>query len=379
MKTCNPLLKYPFWKFLFRSTFFLILFSGFLQAQDPTFSQFFANRIQLNPAFTGLDRGITLSATGRSQWFALDKGYQLYNASVEWQEPVLNSGIGFNIYGSYDGLLNYNTTSVGLNYAYIISWPDNNLHIGLQARWIQHRINWDRAIFSDQIDPILGNVNPTSADISNDRTSHFDFDIGLIWRFDAGQAVNARSYSNHRYAIGIAIHHLPSLFGAELGGNNSILGLSSNAPPRFTFHFGALYPITFFRGTRRGMTISPQLKMEFQGTSMFDFSNNFQNSQIGAFVMWGALYSGLFYQDKWPVPTGGGNTNAIIIQGGVQFGDTNDLDYLIGLSIDLNLAGVSISSGMIYELTFRYNFEAFIGFARRPGHKNSILKCDSFL
>ncbi|MCB0634515.1 MAG: type IX secretion system membrane protein PorP/SprF, partial [Lewinella sp.] len=41
-----------------------------LKAQDPSFSQFYANRVYLNPAFVGLESGITLSATSRMQWLA---------------------------------------------------------------------------------------------------------------------------------------------------------------------------------------------------------------------------------------------------------------------------------------------------------------------
>lgn len=359
--------------------YFLVCIAGGdrVHAQDPTFSQFFLNRMQLNPAFTGIDEGLTLHAVGQSRWFTLDGGYNLYNVTVGWQEPVLNSGIGLNILGSFDGTLNYQTTSIGLNYAYVVTWPDNNLHIGLQARWIQHRINWNNAIFSDQIDPILGPINGTTANLANDRSNYLDFDFGLLWRFDAGQSVNARSYYQHRYAIGFALHHVPSLFGAELGGNNSILNLPNSTPPRLTVHFGALYPVTLFRGARRNITISPQFKMEIQGDPLFDFQENFQNAQVGAFLIWHSLYYGLFYQGRWPVPTGQGNTSSLIIHGGFQFGDTNDLDYLIGLSVDMNLTGVGFSGGLVYELVFRYNLETFIGFARRPGRRNNILDCDT--
>ena len=65
-----------------------------LQAQDPSFSQFYANRIYLNPAFTGLESGLTVGAVSRMQWLTVDGGFRTYGFTLELQEPHLSSGIG---------------------------------------------------------------------------------------------------------------------------------------------------------------------------------------------------------------------------------------------------------------------------------------------
>ncbi len=71
-----------------------LLLGHAVKAQDPVLSQFFANRSYLNPAFTGLEDGLQISASARNQWFAADRGYSFVTTTAEWQEPLWNSGFG---------------------------------------------------------------------------------------------------------------------------------------------------------------------------------------------------------------------------------------------------------------------------------------------
>ena len=79
--------------FLFVITVYTTSFS-----QDPSFSQFYANRIYLNPAFTGLDNGIGVAAVSRIQWVVADKGFRTYGLSVEMKRPFINSGFGLQLF-----------------------------------------------------------------------------------------------------------------------------------------------------------------------------------------------------------------------------------------------------------------------------------------
>ena len=68
-----------------------------IHAQDPSFSQFYANRIYLNPAFAGIESGISFSGITRTQWANVDSGFQTHIASVEFQQPFLRSGLSMSI------------------------------------------------------------------------------------------------------------------------------------------------------------------------------------------------------------------------------------------------------------------------------------------
>ena len=111
-------------------------------AQDPSFSQFYANRIYLNPALTGLDPGITFSAISRVQWMQADRGFRTFGAALELQEPFLRSGFGLNVMHNAEGIGNLATTNVGFSYAYTIPGEKNNFHFGITTSWVQKSLDW---------------------------------------------------------------------------------------------------------------------------------------------------------------------------------------------------------------------------------------------
>ena len=53
------------------------------KAQDPAFSQFFANPLYLNPAMAGTDICPRLSLNHRNQWPSIGKTYVTYSASYD--------------------------------------------------------------------------------------------------------------------------------------------------------------------------------------------------------------------------------------------------------------------------------------------------------
>ncbi len=352
------------------------------RAQDPSFSQFYANRPYLSPALVGLDKGITVSAISRVQWFRADQGFRTHALAVELQEPLLKSGFALTFHQDNQGLANLATTSVGFAYSYSIPGPKHNVHFGLQARWAQRRIDWDRLTFSDQLHPIYGLVNLTSAQPLNDRVSYWDVDFGFAWRFDAGESRGQRTLSSSRYIVGFAIHHLPSLFGANQA-NESFQNLETIVPPRFTFHAGGIIPITFLQGVKNEFAISPNFKFDIQGDNLFNFSQSLQVFTLGANVLYHNLYAGLYYQDRFPFPGGIQHTNAFIVVGGVdlELGHSASAHKLfIGFSVDINTTGLGIEGGNVYELALRYNFADFPGLATKSYGASSkrILDCKSF-
>ncbi|MEM6965042.1 MAG: PorP/SprF family type IX secretion system membrane protein, partial [Bacteroidota bacterium] len=125
------------------------------QAQDPSFSQFYANRIYLNPAFTGLDNGIGVSAVSRLQWIAADRGFRTYSLSAEVKRPFIKSGFGIQLLQDEQGIGDLTNTSVGLSYSYTIPLRRfNEIKFGLQGRVSQKSVNWSQLVFSDQLDPV---------------------------------------------------------------------------------------------------------------------------------------------------------------------------------------------------------------------------------
>ncbi|MEM1323013.1 MAG: PorP/SprF family type IX secretion system membrane protein [Bacteroidota bacterium] len=363
--------------------FTLILFVGIfstVQAQDPSFSQFYANRIYLNPALTGLEAGLSFAGIYRMQWKNVDNGFRSYSASVESQEPYINSGLGLTLYQDVEGIMELTTTSVGFSYAYTLKGENHNVHIGFQAEWVQKSLDWSKIVFSDQLDPVFGVVNPSTALNGMERVTYTDFHMGAAWRFNNDLELGKRLIQDIQTNIGFSIHHVPHLF-SNTGGNESLQNLETNTPPRLTIHAGTIIPTYVFGGSKQKIAISPNLKYDIQGDDLLNTKENLQVFTAGSYVLYEGLYVGAFYQNKF-LTAGFQHTNALILALGayIDSGRKDKGHFFIGFSYDANTTGVGLRGGGVYELAFRWTMAdapALFG-GRRKSTSRKTLDCYKF-
>lgn len=332
---------------------FCILLSTVSFSQDPSFSQFYANRTYLNPAFTGLDNGVSVAAVSRLQWLAADRGFRTYGMSFEIKRPFINSGFGIQLFQDEEGIGELTNTSVGLSYSYSI--PLRNHHeikIGMQGRWVQKSIDWNKLIFSDQLDPVHGNIFSTTAQPGQEYVRHTDFDLGAIWVNTTDIKLGKRKLKNVRTNVGFSLHHLVSLFN-ENGGGESLQNLDTSVPPRVTIHAGSVIPLVYYAGRKKTISISPNFKYDIQGENLTDFKRNFQVVTYGAYLMFDGMYFGAMYQNKIPI-LGFKNTNALIFAAGAYIEKNKMNQYFIGFSYDANTSGLGTRAGGVYEVALRW-------------------------
>ena len=132
------------------------------------FSQFFAAPTQLNPALVGTTYTPRVSLNYRNQWPALPNAYITYAAAYDQYIERVNSGFGVSIISDNagDGLLK--TTKIQLAYAYNLQVSEAFfIRGGLEVDLVQKRLDWDRLIFLDQLDPFLGPVGSRRCSICN--------------------------------------------------------------------------------------------------------------------------------------------------------------------------------------------------------------------
>ena len=339
-----------------RCTLFAIFFYYLAIGQDPSFSQYYANRIYLNPAFAGLEKGLTVAGVSRIQWANVDGGFRTYGISLEMQEPGINSGLALHLFQDNQGLAQLNTTSVGLTYAYTIKMDNHNIHVGLQGRWVQKKVDWSKIVFSDQLDPVYGNVYATTAIPILDRITYTDFDAGVVWRFKTDLRFGKKRLRDTRYSIGIAAHHLPNLI-SDNAGVESFQQLETRVSPRVTFHAGAVVPLAWFANGAKSIAVSPTLKLDIQGDKLSDWQSNLQVFSIGGYIVYDGIYVGALYQNKKLI-TDQRNTNAFILAFGAYLKrpKSKAKNVFLGFSFDANTTGVGTRAGGVYELAFRWNF-----------------------
>ncbi len=356
----------------------LLIISLMGNAQDPSFSQFYANRIYLNPAFTGIEPGLSLAGVARMQWLNVDYGFRTYGASIELQEPFIKSGFGLNVLSNTEGLAKLKTTSVGISYAYTIPMAKHNIHFGIEFDWFQKSVDWSKITFSDQLDPVYGAIYPTSAVPILDRVSYTDFQAGVIWRFNSDLKLGKRKFRDVLSSIGLSIHHLPSLFNST-GGGESLQNLETKTAPRLTFHAGTVLPMVVFNGSKKEIAISPNLKVDLQGEDLFKFKEDLQVWTYGVYLLYDGFYVGALYQNKHIV-SHYKNTNSWILAVGVKFDTGKDSKFFVGLSYDANTTGVGTRAGGVYEIAFRWTGNDVVGvFGKKRKNKNKkYLNCFSF-
>lgn len=157
----------------------LFLSASNIHAQDPHFSQLYANRLFLNPALTGIETQPELHVHYRNQWPNLSGNFQTANVSYDQRIEKINSGIGAILMYDRQGPA-IHEYSLGINYAY--HWEINDdfkFHLGTQLLYGYKRLDWSKLTFGDMIDPRRGFIYQTGDVYRGNGRGYLDLSFGL--------------------------------------------------------------------------------------------------------------------------------------------------------------------------------------------------------
>lgn len=128
-------------------------------AQDHIYSQFFNAPIYLNPALTGQFEGdIRMNLLYRNQWTGLSGDLSYLTASVDLNIPKFGGGVGLMFTRSSEGTAYLIKNNLAATYSYSVGGDDFVTSFGVQAGATNRRVDWDKLVFSDQIDMNLGYI-----------------------------------------------------------------------------------------------------------------------------------------------------------------------------------------------------------------------------
>lgn len=307
----------------------MFLGAAALHAQDPVFSQFYAAPLQLNPAFAGAAFAPRLTSNYRNQWPGWPNAYASYAVSYEQWIDGLNSGVGLMLLGDNAGNGIYRSIHAAAAYSYQVQVNDMLFfRLGVEAGFLQSRINWNALVFGDQLNPItgisdgVGNPNQ-SGEIPPDRftTNAFDASAGLL-------------VFNSRFHAGISLKHLNTPDVNFLNINPNLYG---GIPLRFTLHGGVEIPLGINNKSREGAFLSPNV--------MFSRQGDFTQINGGMYAGFGRVFTGAWLRHTF------GNADAVILLGGFRYGILR-----IGYSYDVTLSALaSAGAGGAHEVSFALN------------------------
>ena len=299
-------------------------------AQDPQFTQFYANPLYLNPAFAGSKRCPRVNLNYRNQWPSIPGQFVTYSASYDQHVDAISGGLGGMVYSDQAGNGTLRTINVSAMYSYTLEVSRSfSIKAGFQATYFQKSIDWSSLTFGDMIDPRYGFIYETQETPGTDQVNGADFSVGFL------------GYSEKFYA-GFAVHHLAEPTESFFSDNNSRLYR------KFTLHAGMNIPFNE-RYPEEG-AISPNILYMQQGPA--------EQLLFGLYGKRGPLVAGLWYR----------NRDAFIVLLGVQ-----TEKFRFGYSYDLTTSQLTNKPGGSHEISVGLQFEC-----RSRPKKFRPLSCPEF-
>ena len=310
----------------------IIVFGDRLSAQDPIFSQFYNAPIQLNPAFAGNSTLPLVAINYRNQWPNWGpRAYATYSASYDQFFELVNSGFGLQIISDNEGDGILKTNRISGVYAYRLKFKDElQAKIGIEASFTQSRLDWDKLIFLDQLDPSNlisggGSLLPTGEIRPNDLSqNYFDISAGLL------------VFSPTFYG-GLTIKHLSAPQDEFIEDPSN---LYRGLPVRFSAHAG--YTLDLGGNNNDGFStfLAPSI--------MFLRQSDFSQLNAGALFNKENFFGGAWFRYTFS------NADAVIL----SFGWRTDL-FKMSYSFDFTVSGASVlRSGGSHEVGIVINFGA---------------------
>jgi len=285
-------------------------------AQDPQFTQFYANPIYLNPAFAGSHGCPRIAMNYRNEWPNLTGNYVTYSASYDQYFKNISGGFGVIATHDQQGQGTIFTSSIGAVYSYHLDVSRKfKMMFGAKAAMFNKYLDWSKLTFGDMIDPRRGFIYQTGDVQRGGSRYFFDASAGMV------------GYNKH-FFFGFAAHHL------NRPDESMIIG-SSRLPIRMTGHMGAKIPLGSKSQYKNITSIMPNV--------IYQYQNGFQELMFGTYVQYGAFTAGAWFR----------NRDAFILTIGVDTGK-----FRLGYSYDITVSrlnnGVSggsheISLGMLLK------------------------------
>ncbi|MCX6268177.1 MAG: type IX secretion system membrane protein PorP/SprF [Bacteroidetes bacterium] len=304
----------------------LIAFPFFIRvsiAQDPEFSQFYANPLYLNPALAGVTVCPKMNANYRNQWPGIGKAFITYNFSYDQYVNFLHGGVGLLIAADRAGSGNLNTTIINLMYAYKFNLSERfQASAALEVGYYQRRLNWDNLQFGDMIDPLLGFVLPTGEKQPDNLSVGVpDFSTGVFLSYD------------EMFYGGISVDHLTQPKVGFYADNATQLYM------KYTIHAGASIDLdkNGSSGEDREFSISPNI--------LYQQQFKFHQLNLGLYLTVDPFIGGVWFRHNFE------NADAIIPMVGLHYKSLR-----IAYSYDLTISKLKTVSGGAHEVSASWQF-----------------------
>ncbi len=246
----TPLNEGSYFMNLKQLSLLLLFIPGMLFAQDPGYSQFFANPLYLNPAFAGTTELPRTVVNYRNQWPQKGNSFTTYSLSYDFILKQHNAGFGLQVYHDREPNNIVNTNSASVAYSYHLQLGiESFMTLGINGGFVLKQFDTNGLIFPSEIDQLTGNItygDPIS--YTDESRIYPDFAVGAL-----GQ---------HRsFFWGASVHHLNQPNESITEGDQK-----NKLPMKVTLHAGARTHKLHHGLLSREFTLSPNILYQQQGS-----------------------------------------------------------------------------------------------------------------
>ncbi|MCC9135683.1 PorP/SprF family type IX secretion system membrane protein [Pontibacter silvestris] len=317
-------------------------------AQDVHFTQQYANRLYLNPAFAGLNHSWSVTAAYRDQWPALNGSFRTNQLAADYRVSGTKSAIGLVLQQDKAGVGGLQKLQASIGYAYQTQINQNwAMSAGLQAGIASLRVNYDNLVFGDQLSD-NGQIALASAEANVfEPTSYMSFSTGgLVFTDQFWLGLTVTNLNKPQYGIGQTIA----------------------LPRRFTLNSGYKLYVSSYQ------TQGQLFELSFTPSVTYIQQKNFRRIDLGVHTIYTPFTLGLIYKGV-PVVNGTNQDQALSVIVGLKLEQ-----FKVGFSHDIGLKGFSNQAGGANEISLVFEQIDFNKlFKSRLGHqtKNNIA-CPAF-
>lgn len=317
----------------------VITYSGLLKAQDPQFTQFYANKMYLSPAFAGATQQDRISLSYRNQWPSLPGVFVSYTFAYDHYFSNFNSGVGFLFMRDVAGSGDLSTTNFGMQYSYDIN-INNYWHVrpGVHFLFTQTGLNFEKLTWNDMLSPRGRDQNTFESPTLNSKA-------------DVDFATGALIYSE-RHWLGFTLDHL-------LKPRNSLYD-SEEFVPLKTSIFGGTQIV------RRGRLLNP-IDETVSVAFLFRNQNSINQLDLGLYWFKEPLVMGLWYRGI-PFINEEKRGDAVAILAGYKIEN-----FSVGYSYDFTVSRLVASTGGAHEISLIYEFKS-----TRKRTRKHMIPCPEF-
>lgn len=356
---------------------FTLLMINEVYSQDPLYSQFYNTPGYYNPAVVGLSPGLRARFAVRDQWSHLPGDLRNYNFSMDFAERDIpgSGGIGLLVMNDNAGTGYLKTSTVGLSTAVRINLQENMVsQVGIMTSFVQKSINWENLVFTDQLDPVYGNIYETNFQSPNANSIFYpDFAAGGVFRF----IETSSSFSNITGTFGLAVHHL-------FRPNESFLSLTSPLPRKLAITGDLIFEIDGNQGGPYFKRNDKSNNFKFNPGFIYESQADFRTYSLGLNILKSSIYTGVWFRNR---TTDLIKTNDLIFLLGINAALTEQTRIKINYSYDFVLTEIRPGTGASHEITITFELDDFkimkgkghgYGFSTRGNRSREELECTPF-